>query len=80
MSKKLIYLFTFVLVFGFGLTTADTCASEIKINFQSSGAPIPIARGQDLHGVLLLPTSLLLTIWKVTMILRKASPEAIEYI
>ncbi|MHC4242827.1 MAG: PA14 domain-containing protein, partial [Planctomycetota bacterium] len=38
MSKKLICL---VLVLGFGLIAGVTDASEIKINFQSSGAPIP---------------------------------------
>jgi hypothetical protein len=41
MSKKLVYLFSFVLVLGFGLTVGVAGASEIKINFQSSGAPIP---------------------------------------
>jgi hypothetical protein len=38
MSKKLIY---FALVLAFSLTVGLTGASEIKINFQSSGAPIP---------------------------------------
>ena len=41
MSKKLVYLISFVLVLGFGLTVGIAGASEIKINFQSSGAPIP---------------------------------------
>jgi hypothetical protein len=41
MSKELIYLFTFVLVLGFGLTVRVAVASELKINFQSGGAPIP---------------------------------------
>jgi len=38
MCRKLILL---VLVLGFGLTVGVVGASEIKINFQSSGAPIP---------------------------------------
>ncbi len=41
MSNKLYYLFSFVLVLGFGLTAGVAGASEIKINFQSGGAPIP---------------------------------------
>ena len=41
MSKKLVYLFYFVLVLGFGLTVGVAGASEIKINFQSTGSPIP---------------------------------------
>ncbi len=41
MSKKLICLFTFVLVLGLGLITGVANASEIKVNFQSGGAPIP---------------------------------------
>jgi len=41
MRRKLIYLFSFVLVLGFGLTVGVAGASELKINFQSSGAPIP---------------------------------------
>ncbi|MHC4726234.1 MAG: hypothetical protein ACYS17_03325, partial [Planctomycetota bacterium] len=41
MSKILISLFTFVLVLGFCLATEVAHASEIKINFQSGGAPIP---------------------------------------
>jgi hypothetical protein len=41
MSKKLIYLVSFVLVLGFGLTVGVAGASEIKINFQSTGSPIP---------------------------------------
>jgi len=38
MSKKLIYL---VVLLAFGLTVGLAGASEIKINFQSGGAPIP---------------------------------------
>ncbi len=41
MSKKLVYLFYFILVLGFGLTVGVAGASEIKINFQSTGSPIP---------------------------------------
>ena len=41
MCRKLIYLVSFVLVLGFGLTVGVAGASELKINFQSSGAPIP---------------------------------------
>jgi hypothetical protein len=41
MSKKLVYLISFVLMLGFGLIVGVAGASEIKINFQSSGAPIP---------------------------------------
>jgi len=41
MSKKLICLVSFVMVLDFGLTAGVTNASEIKINFQSGGAPIP---------------------------------------
>jgi len=41
MSKKLICLVSFVMVLAFGLTAGVTNASEIKINFQSGGAPIP---------------------------------------
>ena len=41
MCKKWLFLSTFVLVLILGLTTTPTDASEIKINFQSAGAPIP---------------------------------------
>jgi hypothetical protein len=41
MSKKLTFLLTFVFLLGLGLTGPAAHASEIKINFQSAGAPIP---------------------------------------
>ena len=41
MIKSLICLFSFVLVLGLALTSGIADASEIKVNFQSGGAPIP---------------------------------------
>jgi len=41
MSKKLVYLFSFVLMLALGQIVGVAGASVIKINFQSTGAPIP---------------------------------------
>ena len=41
MSKSMIYLVSVALVLGLGLTGGVAGASEIKINFQAAGAPIP---------------------------------------
>jgi len=41
MFRRMIYLTSFVLVLCFGLTGGAAGASEIKVNFQSAGAPIP---------------------------------------
>jgi len=41
MCRRMIYLVSLALVLGFGLTVGVAGASEVKINFQSGGAPIP---------------------------------------
>ncbi|MEA3225971.1 MAG: PA14 domain-containing protein, partial [Planctomycetota bacterium] len=41
MCRKMMYLVSLVLALGAGLTAGVAGASEIKINFQSAGAPIP---------------------------------------
>ena len=41
MSRKTVNLVCLALVLGIGLTVGIAGASEIKINFQSAGAPIP---------------------------------------
>ncbi|MHC4331380.1 MAG: PA14 domain-containing protein [Planctomycetota bacterium] len=41
MCKRMVYLACFILVLGLGLTAGVAGASEVKINFQSAGAPIP---------------------------------------
>ena len=41
MFRRLMHLVSLALVLGIGLTVGVTGASEIEINFQSAGAPIP---------------------------------------
>ena len=41
LRRKSVYFISFIFVLGLGLTTGLAAASEIKINFQSAGAPIP---------------------------------------
>ena len=41
MCRKLTYVFSFIMILGFGLVAGVADASEIKINFQSTGSPIP---------------------------------------
>ena len=41
MCRRMIYLVSLALMLGLGLTVGVAGASEVKINFQSVGAPIP---------------------------------------